>query len=61
MGPEQPYISRINNYFLRKVLVKVEKAASPAHVKQLIHQAQVRLQSHPDYKSMRVAIDVDPA
>ena len=61
LGPEQPYISRINNYFLRKVLVKVEKAASPAHVKQLIHQAQVRLQSHPDYKSMRVAIDVDPA
>lgn len=60
LGPEKPYVARINNHFLRTVLVKVEKTASPHAVKQRIRQEQHLLLTEPDFKATRISIDVDP-
>lgn len=60
IGPETPYIGRINNQYLRNIMIKIERNASPGAVKKFLHSCILTLQTHPDYKSLRVVVDVDP-
>ena len=61
LGPEKPYVARINNQYLRTILVKIEREASSHHVKQMILTRSTEMRQQADYKSLRIAIDVDPA
>jgi len=61
LGPQAPVINRIQNQFIKKVLIKVEKKASPVKVKQLIQEAVFSLQSQQAYRYVTFQIDVDPA
>jgi primosomal protein N' (replication factor Y) (superfamily II helicase) len=60
IGPETPYIGRINNQYLRNIMIKIERNTSPATVKDYIKACIAQLVSHPDYKALRVVLDVDP-
>jgi len=60
IGPQEPPISKIQNWHLRKVMVKIEKGASLKKVKELINQAIVASLSHPAFKAAQIQIDVDP-
>ncbi|MEM7298767.1 MAG: primosomal protein N', partial [Bacteroidota bacterium] len=60
MGPETPYVSRINNLYIRNLMVKIERKTSPKAVKTIIQEKINEIKLQPDYKSMRVVIDVDP-
>jgi primosomal protein N' (replication factor Y) len=61
LGPERPYIPRINTYFLQQFLVRLDKRkeseAIKATVLQMIRQ---RLASSTDFKQVRLSVDVDP-
>jgi primosomal protein N' (replication factor Y) (superfamily II helicase) len=61
LGPERPYIPRINTYFLQQFLVRLDKRkeseAIKATVLQMIRQ---RLASAADFKQVRLSVDVDP-
>jgi primosomal protein N' (replication factor Y) len=61
LGPERPYIPRINTYFLQQFLVRLDKRkeseAIKATVLQMIRQ---RLASTTDFKQVRLSVDVDP-
>ena len=60
LGPEYPMVSRIKNLYIKQMMVKFNREHNAQQVKELIMK-QVRLfQSHPDYKSVIVQIDVDP-
>jgi len=61
LGPEFPVISRIQNLYLKKVILKIEKDASDKKVKERIHQLIDEFYSVPFNKSIRLVIDVDPA
>jgi primosomal protein N' (replication factor Y) (superfamily II helicase) len=61
LGPEFPVIKRVNNYFLKTILIKIERDASDKKVKEHLHQLIDRFYSAPLNKSIRVIIDVDPA
>ena len=61
LGPEFPVVKRINNLFLKKIILKIEKDASDKKVKERIHQIVDEFYSVPINKSIRVLIDVDPA
>ena len=61
LGPQAPVINRIQNQFIKKVLIKVEKKASPVKVKQLIQEVIFSLQSQQAYRYVTFQIDVDPA
>tara|TARA_B110000305_G_scaffold22641_2_gene20714 strand:- start:235 stop:2712 length:2478 start_codon:yes stop_codon:yes gene_type:complete len=61
LGPEFPVVKRINNLFLKKIILKIEKDASDKKVKERIHQIVDEFYSVPINKSIRVVIDVDPA
>ncbi|MCB0760873.1 MAG: primosomal protein N' [Flavobacteriales bacterium] len=60
MGPEVPYVSRINNWHLRNIMIKVERDASAKAVKGILQQQIDLLSAQPDFKSMRAVVDVDP-
>ena len=53
-------VSRIQLQYIRKVVLKIETAASMAEARQRLRQIQQYLLSLPEYKSAQVVYDVDP-
>ncbi|MCU4177872.1 primosomal protein N' [Marinilabiliaceae bacterium N1Y90] len=60
LGPQAPVINRIQNLFIKKILLKLEKKASPARVKSIIREAINSIVSQQEYRSVIFQIDVDP-
>jgi primosomal protein N' (replication factor Y) len=59
-GPEYPIISRINNWYQKNILIKIEKQASVVKGKELILQAMTSMANHASYHSVFIQPDVDP-
>jgi primosomal protein N' (replication factor Y) len=60
LGPERPYIPRINNYFLQQFLVRFDKRKESEAMKAtLIQMIRLRL-AEADFKQVRLSVDVDP-
>lgn len=60
LGPERPQVPRINNYFLRQILIKLHRNPGLASTKAQILAATQALQREEGFKSVRVVLDVDP-
>jgi len=60
LGPEIPVISRVQNYYLENILLKIEKQASTQKVKSLLAEAIYNIKLIPTYKPLQVVADVDP-
>jgi len=60
LGPEKPYIPRINNYYLRQILVKFDKSPETASLKQRMIEDLRQLLGAQEYRQVKIAIDVDP-
>ena len=61
LGPEfPPPVKRVRNYFLKLILLKVEKEAPLAKVKAAIRQTLIDFETQSSYKQARVVVDVDP-
>lgn len=60
LGPEFPLISRIKNFYYKRLLLKSPKDMGPLQVRQHIYTALNELQfTYKDWR-YRIAIDVDP-
>ncbi|HLN52886.1 MAG TPA: primosomal protein N' [Lentimicrobium sp.] len=60
LGPEYPNVSRIKNYYLKNILIKIGKGSAGQELKQeAMHQIELFKQLQ-NYKQIRVHIDVDP-
>ena len=59
-GPERPPVERINNWYIRKVMLKVEVDASMRHVKGLLKKLYDNLYQDPTLKGVAIYYDVDP-
>jgi primosomal protein N' (replication factor Y) len=60
IGPDFPLISRIRNYYVKDILIKMERTISAPKVKEKITEIINRFNIYSRYKSCRVVIDVDP-
>lgn len=60
LGPELPMIPRINNYFIWQLLVKLERNAQLNQNKSVVSNLVYKLQTTPEFRSVRVSVDVDP-
>lgn len=60
LGPEFPPVERVRNLYNISILLKMEREASPAKAKELLREALLLFKKMPEYKSVRVVIDVDP-
>ncbi len=61
IGPEFPIIARIQNFYIKEILLKVENTAPLKQVKERIAELTDQFYSVPTYKPVRLIIDVDPA
>jgi primosomal protein N' (replication factor Y) len=60
LGPETPTIGRIKNYYLKTMLLKIEREASVAKAKVLLQALLLKFRTEGDYKAIQVQVDVDP-
>ncbi|MDR6782946.1 primosomal protein N' (replication factor Y) [Pedobacter africanus] len=60
LGPEQPMVSRIRNYYIRQVIVKSDKDTSIQKVKSVLKNTITEFLSEKDYRSVNIQVDVDP-
>lgn len=61
LGPEYPLVSRLKNFYVKQIMVKIEKGPSVSALKDIIRAKISELQKIPGYGQVRVNVDVDPA
>ena len=60
LGPERPFVSRVANYYLQTIMLKIESGASMTKVKGLLRQVYAAACADPSMKGCQVYYDVDP-
>jgi primosomal protein N' (replication factor Y) len=60
LGPEYPLVSRIQNLYIKQILVKIERGSNVSGLKDMIRAKIDDLQKIPGYRQVRVIVDVDP-
>lgn len=60
LGPIEPLIPRIQNFYLKNILLKIEISSSSEKAKHLLKQSVDRLLTASQFKALRITVDVDP-
>lgn len=60
MGPDKPVVSKIQNLYIRRILLKTEINASVSIIRDILFQAQKEFLSQQKYKYVNIQYDVDP-
>lgn len=60
LGPEQPLVSRIRNYYIKQIIIKTEKNAAIQKVKAIVKETIKEFNAQKEFKSVITQIDVDP-
>ena len=60
LGPDRPPVSRVHSMYIRKLILKIEKDASPAQVRTSLMAIQQQLMMQPSANGAQVYYDVDP-
>jgi primosomal protein N' (replication factor Y) len=60
LGPEFPLISRVQLWYIKTILLKIEKEKPAAKARHLIFESIERLEKEKGATSMKISIDVDP-
>ena len=60
LGPEFPIVSRINNLYHKKTLIKIDRELSVQQAKSIIQKWMDKFKSDKAYRRVRVIPDVDP-
>jgi len=60
LGPEFPLINQVQLWYIKTILIKIEREKPPARAKQLILESIERLEKEKGATSLKIAIDVDP-
>jgi primosomal protein N' (replication factor Y) len=61
IGPEAPFIERINNMYHQNILLKLERDGSPAKFKLAIQDVIDHFKADQKKRAIRIVPDVDPA
>jgi len=60
LGPNVPSVSRIQNLYIKHILLKFEVEASPERAKELLRQITNQILAEPQFKAVWINLDVDP-
>ncbi len=60
LGPEEPVISRVQAWYIKNILIKIEKDKPPSKAKQLLEEAIAGIITMKGASSLRISVDVDP-
>ena len=61
LGPEQPLIGRIRNYYIKTILIKVERNGVSIHkIKHVLKDILINFEADKANKGVLIQVDVDP-
>jgi|AGTN01.1.fsa_nt_gi primosomal protein N'' len=60
LGPNKPIVSRIQHYYIREILLKLESGLAHQQVRNSLKRAERQLRTHQEYKYVMLYYDVDP-
>ncbi|MEI7982400.1 MAG: primosomal protein N' [Bacteroidota bacterium] len=60
LGPEFPVVARIMNYYIKHILLKIEREASPNVVKAKLSEVVDDFQKLASFRPVKILMDVDP-
>lgn len=60
LGPEQPLVSRIRNYYIRQIIIKSDKHTAIHKVKELLKNEIATFNAEKVFKGVIIQLDVDP-
>jgi primosomal protein N' (replication factor Y) (superfamily II helicase) len=60
LGPEYPLVARLQNLYIKQILVKIERGPNISAMKEKIREKIEILLKMQNYKQVRVVVDVDP-
>jgi len=60
LGPEQPLVSRIRNYYIRQIIIKSDKHTAIHKVKALLKNEITTFYAEKVFKGVLIQLDVDP-
>jgi len=60
LGPEKPPASRIQNLYIRRILMKIEIGVSIRLLHEIIEESQSQIRKNPSSSSVIIQYDVDP-
>ena len=60
LGPEDPQVSKIRNYYNKNILIKIEVGSSLVEAKMILSKIINKYRIQSNFKSLRINIDVDP-
>lgn len=59
-GPDEPQVARVQNLYIRRIMLKIEVNASISKIKELLRQTYIDLHSDPAMRQAILYYDVDP-
>ncbi len=60
LGPDKPAVARVQNLFIRKILVKIDNGISIAKVRDYLVSVQKSIVADEAFRSVTIYYDVDP-
>lgn len=61
LGPEYPIVTRVQNFYQKKILLKIERDKYSLKMKEMVNDSiNIFLKKGKDYAKTRIKIDVDP-
>lgn len=60
LGPDNPPVTRIQNMFLKRIVLKIEANAPNDKAKELIQEVSMQIVADEQFKSVMINLDVDP-
>ena len=60
LGPQEPHIARIQNLYIRKIMLRIAPGAHMADVRRTLREEYIALQASPIMKGLSIYYEVDP-
>lgn len=60
LGPDKPPVAKVQNLFIRKIVLKLENSLSMKRVREALRAAQTQMLADGRYSALQVYYDVDP-
>lgn len=60
LGPVTPVVSKVKNYFLRTMMLKIERDLSVIKIKKMLGTVMDHFKAEPENRSLVIQVDVDP-
>lgn len=60
LGPEFPLVSKINNFHIKDLIIKIEKDQNILVTKKKLNKLIKTFNDYPKFRSVKISVDVDP-